>query len=579
MTKKSYFILTSLLLTVYGSNAWACGGFFCNANQPVNQAAERIVFARADGKINMHVQIQYQGPPTDFGWILPTAPDVETAISSEALFSALDRIYGPRFNLNTTGNCPIPPSLDFESTSADPQAEADGGVQVLSREAVGPYDRAIIQAQSVDDLRAWLDEQQFAIPESIDEKLSPYIQLGSAFVVIKLLAGNDASDLVPLRLTFSGDRPAIPILPTGVAAEPDMGIIVHVMDQARAIPVNYRHVIINEAAIDWLGGGQNYADVVSQAADEAGGRAFVTDFAGAIDSQLRNSLEAPTEAALTAIAESTRLTDILNQLPDRTNPDFIRIISSLVTPPDGVSASDFLSCPRCFDVEDPTIDGAQVAARLREEVVAAYEHINALTMQANYLTRLYSTMSPEEMEVDPIFSINVDLEDVSNFHSASNELTCDDDGNQISQEIILADGRRIPVEQLDPIIRQEGETVRGTMTAAAASIEQMMEAGQPEVLEERTPEEMMPGMMTPDMNPNMNSDMNPNMNAMDMPSTGGETPPVPTAGDMGGQEQPNGAIEKESGGCQQQGIQGTPWIFMVLLSAYVVRRKSHSIAA
>ena len=33
-------------------------------------------------------------------------------------------------------------------------------------------------------------------------------------------------------------------------------------------------------AIDWVGGGQNYADVVSQAVDEAGGQAFVTDFAG-----------------------------------------------------------------------------------------------------------------------------------------------------------------------------------------------------------------------------------------------------------------------------------------------------------
>ena len=80
-------------------DTYACGGFFCNASQPVNQAAERILFASQDGEIEMHVQIQYQGPPTGFGWILPVSPGVETEVSSEALFIALDRIYGPQFFL------------------------------------------------------------------------------------------------------------------------------------------------------------------------------------------------------------------------------------------------------------------------------------------------------------------------------------------------------------------------------------------------------------------------------------------------------------------------------------------------
>ena len=88
-------LLCILILSLPPTATWACGGFFCNANQPVSQSAERILFAHRDGQIEMHVQIQYQGPPTSFGWILPTAPGVETSLSSEALFSALDRLYGP----------------------------------------------------------------------------------------------------------------------------------------------------------------------------------------------------------------------------------------------------------------------------------------------------------------------------------------------------------------------------------------------------------------------------------------------------------------------------------------------------
>ena len=75
-------VTAALCLSI--SETWACGGFFCNANNPVNQSAERILFARDTdaGEIAMHIQIQYEGPPTEFGWILPTAPGVETSISS-----------------------------------------------------------------------------------------------------------------------------------------------------------------------------------------------------------------------------------------------------------------------------------------------------------------------------------------------------------------------------------------------------------------------------------------------------------------------------------------------------------------
>ena len=132
----------------------------------------------------------------------------------------------------------------------EPTEESEPSVQVISREPVGPYDRAILQADNVEVLREWLNENEYSIPDAIDEKLQPYIDGGAVFVVIKLLADSDVGDLVPLKLTFPGSSPAIPILPTAVSAEPDMGMIVHVLGAYRAIP--NRNVIINEAAIDWV---------------------------------------------------------------------------------------------------------------------------------------------------------------------------------------------------------------------------------------------------------------------------------------------------------------------------------------
>ena len=61
--------------------ALACGGLFCNAVTPVNQAAERILFAVDGEQVHMHVRITYQGPPTDFGWLLPAPRGVADRVA------------------------------------------------------------------------------------------------------------------------------------------------------------------------------------------------------------------------------------------------------------------------------------------------------------------------------------------------------------------------------------------------------------------------------------------------------------------------------------------------------------------
>ena len=220
----------------------------------------------------------------------------------------LDQNFGPQFRLRREFDegCEQLNAARAAPTAAfdDSAEQAGGGVQVLSREQVGPYDRAILKPKSVIALRDWLDENEYQIPAGVDDTLEPYVKLKSAFVAIKLVPGQGSSDIVPLKLSFAGNQPTIPIVPTSVAADPDMGIIVHLLGDSRAIPVNYRHVTINETAIDWLSGGQNYPDVVSQAADEANGLAFTTDFAGPHDGNV--VLPKVDENDIAAVSEISR---------------------------------------------------------------------------------------------------------------------------------------------------------------------------------------------------------------------------------------------------------------------------------
>ena len=72
----------------------------------------------------------------------------------------------------------------------------------------------------------------------------------------------------------------IPIRPTAVAANDDMGVMVWVLGESRAVPVNYKALELNQALINWLNGARNYNQVVIAAANEAGGQGFVRERAG-----------------------------------------------------------------------------------------------------------------------------------------------------------------------------------------------------------------------------------------------------------------------------------------------------------
>ena len=62
-----------------------------------------------------------------------------------------------------------------------------------------------------------------------------------------------------------------------------MPIRIYVMADHRAVPDSYLHVEINEAAIDWIGGGANYAQVLSGGGDDSAPMTLLLDDGRIID--------------------------------------------------------------------------------------------------------------------------------------------------------------------------------------------------------------------------------------------------------------------------------------------------------
>src|SRR5688572_8316648 len=114
---------------VQSATAQACGGFFCSQSQPVNQAAERIIFTNnGDGTVTAVIQILYEGPSENFSWLLPisTVPQGDDiAVASDLAFTRLQAATNPSYVLNTRieGQCRPSQSIGTPANSA---SGADG---------------------------------------------------------------------------------------------------------------------------------------------------------------------------------------------------------------------------------------------------------------------------------------------------------------------------------------------------------------------------------------------------------------------------------------------------------------------
>ena len=432
-------------LLLQPAQAEACGGFFCNNNQPVNQQAERIIFSKNDdGTVTAIIQIQYTGPSESFAWVIPVEGAPEIGVSSNIVFQRLQAATNPQYTLNrrVEGTCEMsdsPTALgssrgggfsNDSAESAPPPTEP--GVEVVDAGSVGPYDWVAIsvdpEAEEIADVAVeWLQENGYDVDDSGRRTLTPYLMAGMNLVAFRLTKNTEAGSIRPVTITFRTERPGIPIRPTAVAAEDNMGVMVWVLGEDRAIPQNYMHLQLNDALVDWFNPNNNYGSVVSAAADEAGGHGFVTEQAG-LTSQLPPILQTWEEQP-PAINAGSDLEFIQQVLGRFSGWDGVTEVLATVEFPEGFDVQQFLQCPFCAASDPqlqnlPNFNREQFLEKVESEIIAPVRDAQNMIVGQRFITRLYTTMSAHEMDLDPVFDFNPDLAEVDNTHTADWVIEC-----------------------------------------------------------------------------------------------------------------------------------------------------------
>ena len=444
--------VTALVLAgvLPASRAEACGGLFCSASAPVNQAAERIIFSKNDdGTVTAVVQIQYEGPSDEFAWVLPVPGIPTVKVSSDLAFTRLQGASNPQYSFITEveGRCKRRRGSDASSgaPAADGNFGTGGaggaggeGVNILDSGTVGPYDYVVIQPQASyakvgDVVVEWLTNEGYDVvppggdPDEISSLLGAYMLEEMNLLAFRLTKGNDTGTIRPIWITYESERPMIPIRPTAVAANDDMGVMVWVLGESRAVPVNYKALELNEVLINWLNGAGNYNQVVIAAANEAGGHGFVSERAGSssvYDEVVLRGFERNDWEAIRISAEELPATELVEELAWRFSgwDGFREVLDRHL--PDHLDTDSFVSCPSCFRDSRRELDVAAFVEDFEGDVIDPMVATHELMLSRPYVTRLYTNITTPELDLDPLFYYNQDQPEDTNKHNARRVIEC-----------------------------------------------------------------------------------------------------------------------------------------------------------
>ncbi|MBO6938418.1 MAG: DUF2330 domain-containing protein [Deltaproteobacteria bacterium] len=339
--------------------ARACGGTFCTVAAPVDQAAERVVFAvdEAAGTTDMIVQVQYEGAAAEFAWVVPLA--VVPVDGSIATFpqEGLDLLAGataPTFRFSCTGVQLAAPDVD---AGVDTEASL---VDVHAFEEVGPYEVAVVESDEPQALVQWLRANGFRVSAPMEPFIAEYVRLGMKFLALKLNSSSKVGDIEPLRLTLPGTTPSIPLRMTALAAEPEMSLQVHILGGVRYVPANWPELTVDPNrlraelldmetfTVRW-----SWPKLIAEAVDEAGGRGWVTESAFPV-ADLETSLAgmADDEPGLAELRELVAGHRMVTRLATRVSPGEMTSDPMFRRSTDG-------DRPRLWDVET---DCAEIAS-------------------------------------------------------------------------------------------------------------------------------------------------------------------------------------------------------------------------
>ena len=354
--------------------AEACGGTFCSSS-PIVQNAERVLFVRGAGDENTAVvQIQAQGNDPSFAWVVPLE-SIPRNIHEEAtsIFGIIDQSTQPvyifanqqRFSPSGSGfGCGGGDSASLSSAAPDETA----GVRVWASGETGMFRFDVVSSEDPSALRTWLNSNRYLTPPEAEPIIGEYVREHKYFLAVRLSAVQGVSSFLvsPLAFTYTGRSPCVPLRLTRIATTPTLPVLTYIISDTRAVPSNFAQTTISDAEVARLGPSRfgvtvPYDQVVTNAVQDAGGRAWITEYAGPLPPNARQFFTVPLQNLIPERAYLTRMYTTVGVASMDRDPEF-NFVSGLPDVSNTHDLSSYSSSASLFDPRVALVGAASLGA-------------------------------------------------------------------------------------------------------------------------------------------------------------------------------------------------------------------------
>jgi MYXO-CTERM domain-containing protein len=238
-----------------------CGFYVAGSDQQLLNDATQVVMMRKGTRTVLAMENSYQGPPEAFAMVVPVPVvlhegDVKTL--TKDVFAHVEQMGAPRLVEYWERDPCAPEELEEGRMGKEDRVpaefsragDANNGVKVEAKFAVGEYQIVILSAKDSTGLDTWLRQNKYNIPEGAEPLLRPYVENGSKFFVAKVdpqkvTIADGHAVLSPLRVHYDADEFSLPVR-LGMANSPgQQDLIVNILAPNQRYRVsNYPNVTI-----------------------------------------------------------------------------------------------------------------------------------------------------------------------------------------------------------------------------------------------------------------------------------------------------------------------------------------------
>jgi hypothetical protein len=264
----------ALALGVGARDARACGGCFHGPSMSGTVITDHRMIFRVSAnppQTTLYDEIEYQGNPQSFAWVLPIHGQVQVGLSSDVVFAALEQATQTSIQAPPPPSCPSCSCGDFGGGSSSgsgsgggaPGAAEDAGVTVIGQQTVGPYDTVQLQSSDPMALNNWLTANGFVIPGDIQPIIAAYVNEGFDFLALRLAPGQSVQAMRPVRVTTNGTGLSLPLRMVSAGTGNTVGITLWVVADGRYEPANFQQFTISPSELtwDWSKSSSDYATI------------------------------------------------------------------------------------------------------------------------------------------------------------------------------------------------------------------------------------------------------------------------------------------------------------------------------